>query len=251
MLSGLAVAVVVPAYNEESHIARVLEGMPPEVDRIIVVDDGSSDRTATRVREARDRRIILVRHEKNLGVGAAIATGYGRAFAEGADVSVVMAGDAQMDPRELESLIAPIARREAEYVKGDRLSWPDARRLMPTARFIGNHALAALTRVATGVEVRDSQCGYTALSREGAARLRLDRLWPRYGYPNDLLASAAMAGLQIREVPVRPIYADETSGVGVRHALFVVPYVLARAALRRLVQREASRGAVASPDPAE
>ncbi len=249
MFAGLVVAVVVPAYNEERHVLRVLEALPDTVDRIVVVDDASADRTVMRVEQSADPRVVLVRHEENRGVGAAIATGYARAFADGADVAVVMAADAQMDPRDLEPLLGPIARGEAEYAKGDRLSWPGAQRLMPTTRFIGNHALAALTRIATGVDVRDSQCGYTALSREGARRLRLDRLWPRYGYPNDLLASAAMAGLRIREVPVRPIYADETSGVGLRHALVVVPFVLARAALRRLTEERAP--AAAAPDPAE
>jgi glycosyltransferase involved in cell wall biosynthesis len=250
MLSGLVVAVVVPAYNEERHVLRVLESMPGFVDRILVVDDASHDATGDRVMSVTDPRVTLLRHSRNLGVGAAIATGYARAFADGADVAVVMAADAQMDPRDLEPLIAPIARGEADYAKGDRLSWPDAARAMPPTRFVGNHALAALTRLATGVRVRDSQCGYTALSRDGARRLRLDALWPGYGYPNDLIASAAMAGLRIREVPVRPIYADETSGVGVRHALVVVPYVLARAALRRLTV-ELAGPAAPGPEPAE
>ncbi len=239
MLFGLDVAVVVPAYCEERHIARVIRTLPPGVDRVVVVDDASPDRTAERALGEGDTRVVVVRHAVNRGVGAAIATGYARAFADGADVAVVMAGDAQMDPRDLEALVAPIARGEADYAKGDRLSWPDARRRMPFSRYVGNRALAALTRVVTGVPVRDSQCGYTALSRAGASHIPLDELWPRYGYPNDLISFAALAGLRIREVPVRPIYADETSGVGVRHALFVVPYVLARAAVRRGLAAEA------------
>src|SRR5699024_1439104 len=120
-------------------------------------------------------------------------------------------------------------------------------------RFAGNHLLSALTRVATGLDIEDSQCGYTALTREGAARLSLDRLWPRYGYPNDLLAAAARAGLRVRDVPVRPVYADETSGVRLRHALFVVPYVLARASFfgATSASQRMDPGANADAQPAE
>ncbi|MBC7173163.1 MAG: hypothetical protein H5U40_12070 [Polyangiaceae bacterium] len=75
-------------------------------------------------------------------------------------------------------------------------------------------------------------------------------MWPGYGYPNDLLASASAAGLRIVEVPVRPIYADEISGVRLRHAVFVVPYVLARAAARRLLAEPVASPVVA-PEPAE
>jgi glycosyltransferase involved in cell wall biosynthesis len=248
MIEGLDVAVVVPAFNEERHVARVVSSTPPFVDRVVVVDDASEDATSERARATGDGRLSVLRHPINRGVGAAIATGYAHAFDAGADVAVVMAGDGQMDPADLEALLAPILRDEADYVKGNRLAWPDVARRMPLTRLVGNHALSALTRAATGVPVRDSQCGYTALTRAAAARLRLDRLWPRYGYPNDLIASLAAAGLRVRDVPVRPVYADETSGVDLRHALFVVPYVLARAALRRA---SAPARPLADPQPAE
>jgi hypothetical protein len=108
---------------------------------------------------------------------------------------------------------------------------------MPLSRWLGNHVLSVLTRWATGLDVRDSQCGYTALARSAADQLGLEQLWPRYGYPNDLLGRAAAAKLRVSEVSVRPIYADETSGIGWRHALFVVPFVLARVVLRRIARR--------------
>src|SRR5262245_18964410 len=126
MFAGLVVAVVVPAFTEEKHIVRVLSTMPTSGHRIVVVHDASEDDTGRHVRDVNDSRVVLLRHPENRGVGAAIATGYARAFADGADVAVVMAGDAQMDPRDLEPIVRPIARGEAEYVKGDRLSWPDA-----------------------------------------------------------------------------------------------------------------------------
>ncbi len=225
-------AVVVPAYREARLIERTLTAIPPWVDDIVVVDDGSDDDTADVARRHDDRRVRVYRHTKNRGVGAAIATGYRHAFEAGADVAVVMAGDAQMDPIDLPRLLRPISRG-AGYTKGDRLSWPGARELMPPARWLGNHVLATLTRWATGLDVRDSQCGYTALSRDAAMALDLDSLWPRYGYPNDLLGALAAADVTVEEVPVRPIYQDEESGVGWRDAVLVIPALLTRIAWRR------------------
>jgi glycosyltransferase involved in cell wall biosynthesis len=228
------IAVVVPAYNEGKLIARTLAAVPAFVERVVVVDDASSDDTAACVLNCGDPRVLLVRHEHNRGVGAALSTGYRRAFELGAEVCVVMAGDGQMDPADLPSLLSPLQRGEAAYVKGNRMSYPGVHRDMPLTRLIGNYALSLFTRMATGLPVRDSQCGYTALSRLAAEQLPLDALWPRYGYPNDLLGMLAERGLSVREVVVRPVYADEQSGLRLWHALFVVPFVLLRVLWRRL-----------------
>lgn len=201
-----------------------------------MVDDASDDGTVAAAREVDDTRVRIVQHVANRGVGAAIVTGYGEAFRLGADVAVVMAGDAQMDPADLPALLAPLTEGEADYAKGNRLAFPGARARMPFTRFLGNHVLSVLTRLITGLAVTDSQCGYTAITRHAAERLPLERLWPRYGYPNDLLGEISMAGLRAVDVVVRPVYADEVSGIGLRHALFVVPYVLLRVALRRMLR---------------
>lgn len=247
MFDGQMVAVVVPAYREALLIGRMLEGVPAFVDRIFVVDDASDDGTSDAALAVPDPRITLLRHPTNQGVGAAIATGYGAAFAAGADVAVVMAGDGQMDPEDLPALLGPITRGRADYAKGNRLAWPGAAGRMPLARFVGNHVLSVLTALATGLAVHDSQCGYTALSRRAAEVLPLGSLWARYGYPNDLLGQAAALGLRVVDVPVRPVYGDEKSGIGLRHALFVIPYVLFRVVVRRF----ASRLGLASADEPE
>src|SRR5215470_1819865 len=121
MIGGKTVAVVVPAYNEDGLIGETLAGIPSFVDRIIVVDDASTDGTGDKARSYADPQIEVVSHEKNLGVGAAIVTGYKRALAEGMDVTAVMAGDNQMDPEELESLAGPVVRGEVDYAKANRL----------------------------------------------------------------------------------------------------------------------------------
>jgi glycosyltransferase involved in cell wall biosynthesis len=234
--AGPRVAVVVPAFNEERLIARTLRTLPAFVSHVVVVDDASSDRTAETALAVGDPRVEVIRHAHNRGVGAAITTGYRAAFARGAEVCAVMAGDAQMDPDDLSVLIAPVLRGEVDYAKGDRLSYPQARRHMPLPRWLGNGLLSRVTQLATGLRIRDSQCGYTALSAQAAAALPLEALWPRYGYPNDLLGMLAERELRVSEVVVRPVYGDEVSGIGLRHALFVVPYVLSRVLLRRMLR---------------
>jgi glycosyltransferase involved in cell wall biosynthesis len=123
VFEGKRVAVVVPAHDEEQLIGTTLAGIPDFVDRIYVVDDGSRDATAERARSAGDPRVVVVSHERNRGVGAAIVTGY-RAAQE--DIVCVMAADNQMDPADLESLVAPVARGELDYAKANRLTTREA-----------------------------------------------------------------------------------------------------------------------------
>jgi hypothetical protein len=138
-----------------------------------------------------------------------------------------------MDPRDLPGLVEPIAGGDADYVKGDRFTSRNALRAMPPSRWLGGLAFSWATSRAIGLSVSDSQCGYTALAREAWARLDLEALWPRYGYPNDLLSQLALRGMRITEVPVRAVYADEVSRLKPRHVP-VVAAVVARAWGRRL-----------------
>ena len=241
----LRVAVVVPAFNEAAQIDDTLAGMPAWLDAVIIVDDASRDATAARARAA-CARADVISHPANRGVGGAIATGYRRALAIGADVAVVMAGDGQMDPADLPALLAPIADGHADYVKGNRFLVSAVWREMPASRIVGNLLLSAATRVTSGYRhVFDSQCGYTAIHRRTIAALDLDALWARYGYPNDLLSRLHVVGARVVDVPVRPIYgAHWKSGIDLRTALHTIPYVLLRSWRDRVV---AERGRAAHP----
>jgi glycosyltransferase involved in cell wall biosynthesis len=240
MFGGQRVAVVVPAYNEARLIGRAVAQVPGFVDHVLVVDDASTDGTVDALGGTRRPGLELIRHRTNRGVGGAIVTGYRRALMIGADLIAVMAGDAQMDPADLPGLLDPLVRGRADYAKGDRLSWPRASALMPLFRFVGNHVLTRLTRLASGYRiVRDSQCGYTALNRSILLRLDLDNLYARYGFPNDILAHLHTVGARLAQVPVRPIYGDEVSGISWFTALVRVPLVLLRSYVAR--RRRASR----------
>ena len=232
------VCVVVPAWDEEPRIGRVIAGMPAWVDAIVVVDDASRDGTARAAAATGDPRVEVVRHDTNRGVGAAIVTGYRRCAATAGgprDAFVVMAGDGQMDPADLPALVTLIARGEADYAKGDRFRTDGVARAMPPVRLVGGLAFSWATSRAIGVRISDSQCGYTALSRGACERLDLGTLWPGYGYPNDLLSQLALRGLRIAEVPVRAVYADEVSRLRPKH-IPRIALLVARAWLRR-VQR--------------
>lgn len=230
MISGRTVVAVVPALDEEALIGPTLRGLPDFVDRIIVVDDGSVDRTA---REARVvPRVTVLRHPTNRGAGAAIATGCQRARSIGADVVVVFAADGQMDPRDTPALLEPLLLGRADFVKGNRLDWPAARSEIPWLRWLGNRAFSWLTRLAIGVPTRDAQCGYVAMNRTTLEAIPWERLWPTYGYPNDLLCELVIRRLRVAEVVVRPVYGAERSGIRLRHVVFSIPFVIARAWVR-------------------
>jgi len=235
VFAQLRVAVVVPAFNERRAIVDTVATVPALVDRIVVVDDASTDDTAARARQAGARRddpraVEVTTHATNRGVGAAIATGYRAAFGDGADVAVVMAGDGQMDPADLPALLAPIAAGTAGYVKGNRFLHPAIWSTMPPARIVGNALLSAATRLTSGYHhVFDSQCGYTALAKAAFAEIAVDELWSRYGYPNDLLSRLHVAGVRVADVRVRPIYGEHwRSGISIGTALHPIPWVLLR-----------------------
>lgn len=227
--------VIVPAFREEAHVAGVIATMPAFVDAIVLVDDGSPDRTSEHARAIGDPRLHVERHPARRGVGAALTTGYRRALAltsRPTDAICVMAGDGQMDPDELESVALPIVRSVADYVKGDRFGDPTVRRSMGLPRWIGGQVFTRLTSLAIGQRISDSQCGFTALARGAALHLDLGGLWPSFGYPNDLLGQLAARHFRVAEVAVRPIYGGESSKLRIRH-LPPIFWIIGRAALRR------------------
>jgi glycosyltransferase involved in cell wall biosynthesis len=239
MLDGKRVAVVVPAHDEEQLIAETIRSIPGFVDRIIVVDDFSRDRTGEVVRGLGDSRVELVEHERNLGVGAAILTGYKQALAERIDVTAVMAADAQMDPQDLETLAAPVARREVDYAKANRLFTGQAWEVIPRYRYLGNAFLSLLTKIASGYwHVADSQSGYTAISLQMLELLDLDRVYPRYGFPNDMLVHLNILNARVRDYPSRPIYGvGERSGIRLRKVVPTISWLLFKAFWWRMWQK--------------
>lgn len=242
MYEGKTVAVVVPAYNEEQLIGKVLETMPTFVDLIIVVDDASTDQTlgiAASYRGQLGERVVLLSHKENQGVGAAIVTGYQQALAREIEVTAVMAGDAQMDPGDLGRVVAPVVCSEADYVKGNRLWRGESWQMIPHYRYLGNAVLSLLTKIASGYwHIADAQSGYTAISRIALERLDLDRIYKRYGMPNDLLVKLNVGNFRVRDVSVRPVYnIGESSGIRLRKVIPAIAWLLLRGFCWRLKEK--------------
>ena len=152
--------------------------------------------------------------EDNQGVGGAILTGHQRALELGADVAVVMAGDAQMDPDYLPALLDPIADGDAQFTKANRFYGYGSFDGMPRHRVVGNVVMSFMTKAASGYwGLFDPQNGYTAIHRTALERLAFDRIAKRYDFENDLLIHLNILGVPARDVPIPAVYGDEVSGI--------------------------------------
>ncbi|MEC8927275.1 MAG: glycosyltransferase family 2 protein [Candidatus Thermoplasmatota archaeon] len=230
----MRVVVVMPARNEEELISQSIGSIPKNVDWIVVVDDGSTDNTRELSQDALGERGEVV-STKGLGVGGAIEVGSKHALTRFGKncVVVVMAGDGQMDPVDLPAVIQPVVEGGADHVKGNRWMHPDGAKGMPFIRRLGTWWLSRLTSLASGVSIRDSQCGYTATSGAMIADWDWSQTWQGYGYPNWWLMEAGRRGFRIEEVAVKSIYADETSGIKITKFLSSVSWMLWKGVWRR------------------
>ncbi|MFC3476433.1 glycosyltransferase family 2 protein [Halobacterium litoreum] len=241
MYRGHTTAVVVPAYNEEPFVADTIASVPGFVDRVYVVDDGSTDGTWDEIRRAAAsadqrpeatefaERVVPIQHDANRGVGGAIKTGYLRARTDRIELTAVMGADGQMEPEMLGDLFDPIVEGRADYTKGNRFLGATDRGDMPAHRFVGNAALAALTKVASGYwSAGDPQSGYTAISLRALEAADIDGMYEFYGYCNDLLVKLNVAEMRVVDVP-RPItYGEEESHIRYRSYVPRVSAMLAR-----------------------
>jgi glycosyltransferase involved in cell wall biosynthesis len=234
MYKGKTIGVVVPAYNEEGFVGEVIDTIPEFVDRVYVVDDGSTDGTWQEIqhhtRKANqgtvasiqrtdggisfERQVVPIRHEENSGVGNSIKTGYRHALEDNVDITAVMGGDGQMDPNILDRIIDPVAEGRADYSKGNRLLYREFREGMGKWRFFGNSILTFLTKIASGYwKMMDPQNGYTAISRYALENVGIEEMYGYYGYCNDLLVRLNAQGMRIADVAMPAVYGEEKSSI--------------------------------------
>jgi hypothetical protein len=150
-----------------------------------------------------------------------------------------MAADNQMDPADLEQIALPVARGEVDYAKANRLVSGEAWRVMPRSRYIGGAILSLLTKIASGYwHVADSQSGYTAASREILEQLDLERVYPRYGFPNDMLVHLNVWNARVRDVPSRPVYGvGERSGIKIPRIVPRISWLLVKGFFWRMKEK--------------
>ena len=238
---GKRVAVLIPAYNEGTQIRKVLETAPDYVDHLVVVDDASTDDTVAVVESVAeaDERVVLLKLDKNRGVGGALSNAYVWARDNGVDIAVSIDGDGQMDPEEMGDLIAPVARGEADYAKGNRLWDPAGWKKIPRIRLFGNAVLSFFTKIASGYwSVIDSQSGYSAAGSVALDRIEWESMYARYGRPNDVLVRANVADCRVADVPITPVYGvGEKSSMVIAKVTLTISWLLFRLFWWRMVQK--------------
>jgi glycosyltransferase involved in cell wall biosynthesis len=229
------VCVVIPAYEVAVQIRYVLSSIGKEVDQIIVVDDKCPGKSGEIAAKVKDRRIEVIFHDKNYGVGAAMRTGYARALELGADVIVKVDGDGQMDTRHIKDLIEPILQGSADYTKGNRFFEVEAVKQMPKLRIFGNLFLSFLTKLSTGYwHIFDPNNGFTAISRTALARVPLQKIDSRYFFESDMLFRLYLSGCVTKDVSIPAIYGDEVSNLKIRRVLFEFPVKHFRNLIKRI-----------------
>jgi dolichol-phosphate mannosyltransferase len=233
----MKVAVVIPCYKVSRQIESVLEKIGPEVCLIYCVDDGCPENSGIKAegRRSYDNRIRVLRHDKNLGVGAAVMTGCKAAVKEGADIIVKIDGDGQMNPLDIPQFVSPILQGEADYVKGNRFYHLQGVRQMPRVRLFGNAGLSFLTKLSSGYwNLFDPTNGYTAIHSSIVNELPMEKIHPRFFFESDMLFHLNLLRAVIVEVPMESVYADEKSSLNPWRAFFEFPALHFRNFLKRL-----------------
>jgi len=236
MIKGLRVFVAMPAFNEAVHIANVIRHVPDLVDKIIVVDDHSSDGTAQVALDVGDSRLELIRNPKNLGVGGATIAAYRLALADNADVVVKLDADGQMAPQAISELIKPIIEGKADYTKGFRFHDRETLRKMPKVRLIGNIGLSYLVKMASGYwNIFDPINGFTAIHRDTLQLIDLGKISQDYFFETDMLCSLYRVRALVKDVLLPTHYGDEVSELSLLKTLVQFPGRLFRAYVQRII----------------
>ncbi|MDD3533920.1 MAG: glycosyltransferase family 2 protein [Candidatus Cloacimonetes bacterium] len=234
------IAVVIPAYNEGELITETLVSMPDFLDTLYVVHDGGGDDTLSRIRQRidLDSRIVLINHEVNKGLGQSLIDGYLASAESDNDITVIMAGDNQMDPADLPHLLDKLTEESYDYVKGNRLLHYEVVESMPRYRLIGNTILTFMTKFATGYFfMMDPQCGYTAIKNKVLRQIPIAQMTKGYGYNADILCMLNIRGFKVTDCEVRPVYGNEKSKIKLLKYIWKTGWLLFRLFFRRLWQR--------------
>lgn len=219
----MKVMALIPVFNEETTIAEVLKNTRSFVDEIIVVDDGSSDKT---VSIAKSNGVIVVSHIVNRGLGAAIGTGFEVARKLDVDVLITLDGDGQHDPKEIPKFLLAI-EQGSDVVIGSRML---SRNEMPWYRQVANSLGNLSTFVLFGAWVTDSQSGYRAFTKKALEQIHIKT--NRMEVSSELIAETKSHGLKLVEVPIRAIYTDYSLSKG--QGFLVGLKTLFKLVLRRL-----------------
>ncbi len=203
--------VVIPAHNEEKHIEKVIKETKKFAKNILVVDDGSKDKTSALAEKA---GIVVLRHIVNLGKGAALKTGCEFAIKKGAEKIVVLDADGQHDPKEIPEFVK--ALDNADIVFGYRR----LNRNMPFVLRYGNWFIFFMTKLLFGLKIVDTQCGYRAFTSNAYNKIKWNAV--DYSMESEMVANVGKAHLKYSQIPIETIYSDKYKGTTVIDGVRIV-----------------------------
>ena len=232
----MSIAVVIPSFRVTEHIIDVLANIGPEVDRIYVIDDACPDKSGEFVKKySKDKRVQVLFHETNQGVGGAVVSGYKAALADNIDVVVKVDGDGQMDPGLILTIAKPVLEGNADYSKGNRFDSLENLFSMPKTRIFGNAVLSLWSKLSSGYwNITDPTNGFTAIHRKALEAIQLDKLRKTYFFESDLLFRLSIVNAVVMDVPMVSVYGNEKSNLKIRKVIFEFPWRHSVNLLKRL-----------------
>ena len=219
-------AVVIPCFRVKDHIVDVVSRIGPEVSKIYVVDDACPDESGYFVQDnSKDKRLRVIFHDENQGVGGAVISGYKAAYADGADVVVKIEGDGHIDPSLISTISKPVVDGSADYSKGDRFDSLENLFGMPKVRIFGNAVLSLWAKFSTGYwSITDPTNGFTAIHRRALEAMNLDKIRKSYFFESDILFRLNIANCVVADVPMAAIYGSEKSNMSILKVMFEFPW---------------------------
>ena len=223
------IAVVIPCYKVREKILSVIEKIPDMVSEIIVIDDHCPDLSGAHVRDSiYGKRVKLIFHKENMGVGGAVISGYHFAIENECEIVIKVDGDGQMNPTLIPLLLEPILSGKADYVKGNRFYSIESIRTMPKIRVFGNILLSFINKFSSGYwSIMDPTNGFTAIHIDALKLIPLNKLHKRFFFESDLLFRLYTVNAKVVDVFMEAIYEDEKSNLQIRKILF--PYIIGHA----------------------
>lgn len=221
----MSISVVIPCYKVTRHIHSVISAIGPEVSSIYCIDDNCPDSSGDLINQIEDRRLKVLYHKENGGVGAATISGFRAALNDGADIVVKLDGDGQMDPSLIPLLIRPILSGDADFTKGNRFYSLENLEGMPPLRILGNAGLSFLSKLSTGYwNIYDPTNGFLAIDRRVLQILPIEKLSQRFFFESDMLFRLNTVRAVVVDVPMKSRYGDEESNLSIAQALYVFAF---------------------------
>lgn len=230
------ITVLIPCYKSKNFIVDVVNRVGPEVQSIIVVDDACPQQSGEYLRaNCQDKRLTILYHENNTGVGGAMKTAFKEALKGDGEIFVKIDSDGQIAPELIPRLTYLIANNESDFCKGNRFYDTESLADMPNVRVLGNAGLSFISKFSTGYwDIVDPTNGLIALHRKIIENTKIEKLSNRYFFETDLLFRANILRAKVTDIPMKSVYGSEESGISPLKSVFPFLYLNLKLILKRI-----------------